>query len=226
MSKILGFVLLLAAYAMLIPGLTEPMLSVSGTVEKTKLVAVGQDILKESGEAPGWVLDVADAVIDSFRVSGTVPAFNKSNSIIGTAQELYDNNHIPVAALILMFSVGVPLFKALLLVLAHIPFRDIVRQRLLWISAMTSKWSMADVFVVAIFVAFLAGNGIREQRALVDFKSSLGPGFYYFLGYCLLSILATQLLTHSARWQASKSDALAKPQASNQSAEPTVDQLD
>jgi len=60
---------------------------------------------------------------------------------------------------------------------------------------------MADVFVVAIFVAYLAANGIKENRALVDFNSQLGAGFYYFLGYCLISILATQLLTHSAKWR-------------------------
>jgi len=59
------------------------------------------------------------------------------------------------------------------------------------------------VFVVALFVAYLAGNGLKEKRALVDFNSELGSGFYYFLGYCLLSILATQLLTHSAKWRAS-----------------------
>jgi len=60
---------------------------------------------------------------------------------------------------------------------------------------------MADVFVVAIFVAYLAANGIRESRALVDFNSSLGVGFYYFLGYCLVSIAATQLLTGSVTWK-------------------------
>lgn len=200
MSKILGFVLLLAAYGLLVPGLTEPMLSVSGTVEKSKLVTVGQDILVEGADAPGWVLDVVDAVVDNFEVSGTVPAFSKSNSIIGTATELYNNNHVPVAVLILLFSVGIPLLKALLLILAHLPFNQVVRERLLWVSAISSKWSMADVFVVAIFVAFLAANGIRESRALVDFNSELGSGFYYFLAYCLLSIVATQLLTRSASW--------------------------
>jgi len=200
MRKILGFTLLIGAYALLIPGLTQPMLSVGGTVEKTKLVVVGKEILKESEGVPSFVRDLADRVLDGMQVSGTVPAFNKTNSILSTARELYENNHAPVAGLILLFSVGVPLIKALLLLFAHLPFRQTVKRRLLWISAATSKWSMADVFVVAIFVAYLAANGIKESRALVDFSSELGSGFYYFLAYCLLSILATQLIAGSATW--------------------------
>ena len=58
---------------------------------------------------------------------------------------------------------------------------------------------MADVFVIAIFIAYLAGNGIREDRGLVDFQATLGIGFWYFLGYCLVSILGTQLLTSAIK---------------------------
>ena len=54
---------------------------------------------------------------------------------------------------------------------------------------------MADVFVIAIFIAFLAGNGLQETRGLVDFQASLGDGFWFFLGYCLVAIAGTQLLS-------------------------------
>ncbi len=202
MQKTIGFLLLFGAYAMLIPGLTQPMLTVAGTVEKTKLVQVGKEILKDSKDVPGFVRDLADRVMNNMNVSGNIDAFDKTNSILGTAKELYNNNHVPVAALILLFSVGVPLIKALLLIGAHLPFRHTIKQRLLWISGVTSKWSMADVFVVAIFVSYLAANGLQESKGLVDFKSELGVGFYYFLAYCLVSIAGTQLLTHAARWSA------------------------
>lgn len=176
------------------------MLSVSGTVEKTKLVAVGQEILKESEDVPRFIKEMVDPLLKNMRVSGTIPAFEKTNSILNTAKELYSNNHKSVAGLILLFSVIIPLLKALLLIGAHLPIRAILKRRLLWVSSITSKWSMADVFVVAIFVAFLAANGLKESRALVDFNSELGSGFYFFLGYCLISILATQLLAGSATW--------------------------
>ena len=103
MLKIPGFLLLLGAYALLYPGLTEPMLSVTGTVEKSRLVDLGKEMLIESPGTPDFVKDLADAVIDSLDVSGTVSAFDKTRSILGTAKELYDNQHVPVAVLIVLF---------------------------------------------------------------------------------------------------------------------------
>ena len=197
MRKIIGFLLLICAYALLIPGLTQPMLSVSGTVEKSKLVGVGKSIFRENKDIPGFVKDIVSPLIDNVEVSGTVPAFSKTNSILSTAAELYNNNHVPVAVMILFFSVGIPLLKALLLILAHLPLRHVFKRKLLWVSLITSKWCMADVFVVAIFVAYLAANGLEENRALVDFKSNLGHGFYYFFAYCIASIIATQILSNT-----------------------------
>ena len=197
MRKIIGFLLLICAYALLIPGLTQPMLSVSGTVEKSKLVGVGKSIFRENKDIPGFVKDIVSPLIDNVEVSGTVPAFSKTNSILSTAAELYNNNHVPVAVMILFFSVGIPLLKALLLILAHLPLRHVFKRKLLWVSLITSKWSMADVFVVAIFVAYLAANGLEENRALVDFNSNLGHGFYYFFAYCIASIIATQILSNT-----------------------------
>ena len=67
--------------------------------------------------------------------------------------------------------------------------------------------------VGAVFLAFLATRDQAQTTALsVPFflqqidvgmetrlTSTLGPGFYCFLGYCLLSILWTQLLRRGGR---------------------------
>ena len=47
---------------------------------------------------------------------------------------------------------------------------------------------MADVFVVAILVAFFSSNG----QGLTDAK--VQAGLYFFTGYVVLSVLATQLI--------------------------------
>jgi len=164
MRKILGFLLLFCAYALLVPGVTQPMLSVSGTVEKTKLVSVGQDILRDSRDIPGIVKDLIDPIIDNVDASGTVPAFSKTNSILSTATELYSNNHVPVAGLILLFSVGIPLLKVLLLIAAHLPFRNAIKQRLLWVSAIpiwqqtgfekAGLWSISTPRLALAFTTF------------------------------------------------------------------------
>ena len=195
MKITLGAVILMCAYALLYPGLTQPMLSVSGTVEKTKLVDVGKQLIKESPNTPAMVNNLVDMVVDGLNVNGTVEAFYKTRSILGTAEELYLGGHLPVALLIVVFSVVVPLIKALILASLLLPMSRKAREVLLWLSNAISKWSMADVFVIAIFIAFLAGNGIQESRGLVDFNATLGVGFWYFLAYCLLSILGTQVLS-------------------------------
>jgi hypothetical protein len=195
MKTIIGILLLVGAYLLLLPGLTQPMLSVSGTVEKTKLVDVGRQLIQDSPNTPSLITNLVDKVVESLDVRGTVDAFDKTNSILGTAHDLYANGHLPVAVLIVLFSVVVPLFKALILMAMLLPIKQRMRTALLWTSNAVSKWSMADVFVIAIFIAYLAGNGFQESRGLVDFQASLGNGFWYFLSYCLVSILGTQVLS-------------------------------
>lgn len=194
MLKISGFLLLIVAYLLLWPGITEPMLSISGTVEKRKLVAVGQEIMIQDQDVPAILADLANSLVDQLEVSGSVTAFDKTRSILGTARELRDNGHLAVAILIILFSVVVPAGKAVLLLLAHGPVSAALKRTLLGISDALSKWSMADVFVVATFMTYLATQGIRTRQSLVDFHSEPGIGFWCFLGYCLVSILATQML--------------------------------
>jgi len=199
MKTTLGVLLLICAYGMLYPGLTLPMLSVSGTVPKAELVEVGKQLIIDGPNTPSMITNLVNMVVGGLDVSGTINAFDKTRSIIGTAQELHANGHLPVALLIVLFSVVVPLIKALVLLAVLLPVSDKARHILLTISNSISKWSMADVFVIAIFVAYLAGNGIQESRGLVDFEASLGVGFWYFLGYCLVSILGTQVLSYAIK---------------------------
>lgn len=195
--KAIALLLLLAAYALLIPGLNQPVLNVQGTVEKTKLVELGRELLNESKTTPGLMRNLADMVVDTIDVSGTVNAFDKTQSIIGTAQQLLSDDHVLVAVLIVVFSVVIPVLKGLMLLVTLVLPPSLKRHRVMLVNNLLSKWSMADVFVIAIFIAFLAGNGLQEDQGLVDFSAKLETGFWYFLGYCLVSILATQLLAHA-----------------------------
>lgn len=194
-----GMVLLLIAYSLLFPGLTEPMLSVTGSVEKVKLVNEGKEFIQSIDHTPAFVDNLIDMAFDRLQVSGTVNAFDKTQSIIGTAHDLYQQGHSLVAMLIVFFSVIVPLIKALLLLSLLLPFSLDKKLALLWVSNGISKWSMTDVFVIAIFVAFLAGNGLQGDRNLVDFEASIGNGFWFFLGYCVVSIAGTQLVGFAAK---------------------------
>ncbi len=192
-----GMALLILAYLMLWPGLTEPMLSLTGTVEKSKLVDIGREILRESNSTSSLVRSIADRFIAGLDTSGSIEAFDKTNSILGTAAELWRGQSRFVAVLIVTFSVIVPAIKALLILVTLMPLNTATAARLSAIANASGKWSMADVFVIAIFIAFLAGSGMSETKGLVDFSATIGVGFWWFLGYCLVSILGSQLLAAS-----------------------------
>jgi hypothetical protein len=51
---------------------------------------------------------------------------------------------------------------------------------------------MADVFVIALIIVFLGANS--SDSGLIETTAELEIGFYFFLGYCLLSIISSQLL--------------------------------
>jgi len=199
MQRTAGFLLLICAYILLYPGLNKPMLTVTGTVEKTKLLDIGKQMLSENKTKVGFMGDMAKVLIENMKVSGTIEAFNKTRSILGTVRDLFQTGNAFVAILIMTFSVLIPVFKGFLTLICLLNIAPDKKAKLGWFSANISKWSMADVFVIAIFVAYLAANGIREDTGLVQFSSTLGEGFYYFLAYCLVSIIASQLLAPALR---------------------------
>ncbi|MGD0368593.1 MAG: hypothetical protein ABSA94_14140, partial [Acidobacteriaceae bacterium] len=70
-----------------------------------------------------------------------------------------------------------------------------------------SKWSMADVMVLAIFMSFVAFNGVigsafdglrtvpNVQQVLIPTNAStILPGYYLFIGFCVGSILLSRKL--------------------------------
>ena len=119
---------------------------------------------------------------------GKLQLYENTRSILQTVSDLHDAGNDLVASLIFLFSIIVPLTKAiLLLVLLAIkpsPLRHHTRKFMETIG----KWSMADVFVVGVFLAFLS------TRSTDGISAQLHSGFHYFLAYCILSIFATQLM--------------------------------
>ena len=51
-----------------------------------------------------------------------------------------------------------------------------------------SKWSMADVFLVGVYVAFLSA------KATDNLDAEIHQGFYYFAAYCLVSIASLHFM--------------------------------
>jgi paraquat-inducible protein A len=177
-KKHLGFGLNLAAIILFIPGIILPMFSL--TMEMTAKVSASS--------------------ISSDLV-------NKELSLLATIQELWHDERILVAVLVFLFSVAIPVVKSCLVSWAYFKRNSDMERKILDFVAKIGKWSMADVFVVAIFLAILSTNHAEtqndEQIAMFGFKidllissetlSTVGIGFYCFTAYCLLSLLGTHL---------------------------------
>ena len=144
---------------------------------------------------PALVVSLTQKIIDELNIQGELEVFNKSRSIIGTVEELYRSGNPLVAFLIALFSIVIPAIKLTLLLYTSLATRSRASLLLEKFEKAIGKWSMADVFVIAIMVAYLAAVANKDMDELVSLEANFATGFYYFLGYCLLSILASQLLT-------------------------------
>ena len=98
--------------------------------------------------------------------------------------------HVLTALLIVFFSLVIPLFKLTLQLASLFIAGAELRGPLLWLNGALSKWSMSDVFVMGVLVAYMAGSASEQMGDLLTMNAALEPGFYYFLAYCLFAIAA------------------------------------
>ena len=131
--------------------------------------------------------------IFSLVVSQNVPVLEQvvlkqdSKGVLDTILALFGAGQLFVGALLLVFSVVTPTLKTALTFLV-LSGKDKTGRVARFVKSL-GKWSMADVFVVALFLVMLSlgSDGLTDAR--------LGIGLYYFAAYVLLSLLATQLMT-------------------------------
>lgn len=194
MKHKLALGILLLSFLLWVPGISQSMLTLEGSVDKARLVDLGKEMVSGSPEVMPLVAGMATTLLDSLNVEGSIAAYEKTRSILGTVKELFDSKNYLVGFLVMLFSVIIPLTKGVLLLSSAIVREIRIKGHAVNISGLISKWSMADVFVVAIIVAYLAANATRDMGELFTLNARFEPGFYFFLGYCVLSILSAQLM--------------------------------
>lgn len=132
----------------------------------------------------GWSMDILHIDITVHYVID-FNLFNEKRSVLGMLEKLWKDGSYWPFSLILLFGIIVPLVKSgiiFYLILGKNP--NVKWQRLV---SGISKWAMADVFAISIFVAFLGANAMESIKAFVQ------PGFYYFTGYVILSGVVAML---------------------------------
>ena len=194
--KLTSLVLMLVALGLLYPGVTQPVLTLTGEIEKSRIAALGIDLIagEEADQQTRQMLSMITSFLGLDQIEGRLQAYSSTRSIWGMVEELASTGNLPVALLIVFFSLVIPVFKLLLQAFAIVISQAALRGPLLWLNAVLSKWSMADVFVMGLLVAYMAGKATGKAGELLIMSAQLEPGFYFFLAYCLFSIAATTLV--------------------------------
>ncbi len=114
-----------------------------------------------------------------------------------------------VGGLVFLFSVLLPLSK-MISSLFYVYSKKLKENSIIkWFVFKTGKWSMADVFVIALFMAYLGFDGLINEQLnqfqtitksmgiLTMNKSGLLFGFYAFTGFVLFSLFISQKVKKS-----------------------------
>jgi hypothetical protein len=205
----------------LLPGLFLPVLTVKGTLNPAGVADLSYKILEqgmtetaiqsfrplinpamlpllESGQGGlkgTLVTAIGNQLSNQLKTGAPIEIYSQTRSIVGSVRHLYSVGSNAAATLILLFSIVVPLTKALLVTGAVLQSNPAVRRHTLFFVETIAKWSMADVFAVAVMIAYLAAQASQSAsgNAIVVFEASFGAGFYWFAGYCLFSLAVQQL---------------------------------
>ncbi len=185
--SITEFILLTSiCFLFLISGLTLPMIEIDARVSEIKISLLGEQI------------NFQDQVL-----------YYKSKSIIEVVKLMVTQSSFDlllVGLLVFVFSVLFPLSKLISSVFLVSSPRLKSNKFILFLVYKTGKWSMADVMVVAIFMAYIGFSGILTEQlhqienlsqtieVLTTNKSSLQTGFFAFTSFALLSLLTTNKL--------------------------------
>ena len=229
----LGVLALVAvSFGLLIPGIFLPVLTIRGVITPEGVAQITPVVLEKGldqgtmdtlksllnpaviglvqatgGDLRKMIIDrLGPRLAESLKSGvGEVEIYTQTRSILGAVRNLYDVGSPVPATLILLFSVVVPMTKALLVVVATFMRNGASRQRVLDFVAAIAKWSMADVFVVGLFITYLAAQatqtvpGQKGNAPLMAFDAHFGPGFYWFAAYCLFSLASQQYTARLAK---------------------------
>jgi hypothetical protein len=226
-------VLLAVSLGLLMPGIFAPVLTIRGVLTKEGVAYVAPLMLEKGlndetmktlsslinpamismmkalgGDLRQMIIDKLGPQLTTALQQGVsdVEVYQQTRSIVGSVRQLYDVGSPVPATLILLFSVIVPLTKAALVAWAVFMRSAAMRVRTLKFVEAIAKWSMADVFAVALFIVFLAAQATQQPPGapeaappLLAFTAHFGPGFYWFSAYCLFSLASQQYTARLAR---------------------------
>lgn len=202
LSHLQALILILSTLSLLLCGIITPMIQLEARIDLIIFQLLGEEVA------------FSDQII-----------FFQSKSITNMVRLLMDEGSIQmifVAVLIFSFSVLFPSLKLISSSIYYMDFRGLRKNKFIKFFVLKSgKWSMADVMVVAMFMAYIGFNGIiSSQLTNIDEKTQqfqvfstngtmLLGGFYLFLCFSLAGLILSEAFTRRSRGMNSNKNTIA-----------------
>ena len=185
-------ILILTTFSLLLCGIITPMIQLEARIDLIIFQLLGEEV------------SFSDQII-----------FFQSKSITKMVQLLMDEGSIQmifVAVLIFSFSVLFPSLKLISSYIYYMDFRGLRENKVIRFFVLKSgKWSMADVMVVAMFMAYIGFNGVissqltnigekaQQFQVFTTNGTELLGGFYLFLCFSLAGLILSEAFTRRSR---------------------------
>ena len=176
----------------------------------TLFVLMGVGIMTPMIDMEAKISELSFVLFDHEVIFKDQVLFFQSKSILDVFHIMITHKELQmklVGVLLVTFSVIFPLFKLLSSMAYYYDYCSARSKKLVQFFVLKSgKWSMADVLVVAIFMAYIGFNGIvnsqlknmREAGESINIMTtngtSLQPGYYVFLTYTILALFLSNFL--------------------------------
>ena len=180
--------LVLTLIILLIAGVTTPMIDMEAKISQMSIVLMGHPIHFENQV----LYFQSKSILDVFWIMITYKDIQMKF----------------VGVLLITFSIFFPLLKIASSLGYYYNYHHARENPVIKFFVLKSgKWSMADVMVVAIFMAYIGFNGIvtnlfsqlisasRELEIVTTNGTALQPGYYLFVTYTLLALFFSGFLT-------------------------------
>ncbi len=112
----------------------------------------------------------------------------ESKSIVSALQKLYESGQTAIAIIIFIFTILTPIFKSVMMLVVLFSQNLHFSQKSIRVLKTIGKWSMLDVFVIAILVTYFT----TKSGGATD--ATLQIGVFYFVAYVIASMLLTYLI--------------------------------
>lgn len=188
-SNLEYLLLILTCFSLLMFGVLLPMIEIDARISSISMTLLGEPI------------KFTDQVL-----------YYKSKSILEVVRLMFTQGRLDVlfvGVLVLVFSVLFPVAK-LVCSVVYVYMPSIRTNKVLdFIVFKTGKWSMADVMVVAIFMAYIGFGGIISDQLrqlegisqnidiLTTNQSALQLGFYLFTSFTVFSLVVSQKIQNA-----------------------------